>query len=148
MALSASTTFTAAIRISWIPSRTPLRQTYPNVATIAEYFTDSATLLTTVPKWNLNLILATPWDSRFVPQLREYLKYIHSVSEHVRFFMPITSHDSGSPAQEFGSVESTIPRYIAAALLGTGATGITQGVEWGSPKRSISSASSPPAPRR
>ncbi len=108
-----------------------LRQAYPNVAIIAEYFTDAATLLTTVPKWNLNLILATPWDSRFVPQLREYLKYIHSVSEHVRFFMPITSHDSGSPAQEFGSVESTLPRYIAAALLGSGATGITQGVEWG-----------------
>ncbi len=96
-----------------------LRQAYPDVAVIAEYFTDVATLLTTVPKWNLNLILATPWDSRFVPQLREYLKYIHSVSEHVRFFMPVTSHDSGSPAQEFGSTESTVPRYIAAALLGT-----------------------------
>ena len=108
-----------------------LRAKYPNVGIIAEYFTDAGTLLTTIPKWNLNLLLATPWDSRFVPALREYLKYIHSLSEHVRFFMPITSHDSGSPAQEFGSVESTIPRYIAAALLGTGATGITQGVEWG-----------------
>ncbi len=108
-----------------------IRSTYPNVGVIAEYFTDAATLLTTIPRWNLSLILATPWDSRFVPQLREYLKYIHSVSEHVRFFMPITSHDSGAPAQEFGSVASTIPRYVAAALLGTGATGITQGVEWG-----------------
>jgi hypothetical protein len=70
-----------------------------------------------------------------VPQLRDYLKWIHSVSEHVRFFMPITSHDSGSPAQEFGGVESTVPRYVAAALLGTGATGITQGVEWGVPEK-------------
>ncbi|QOV89199.1 alpha-amylase family glycosyl hydrolase [Humisphaera borealis] len=108
-----------------------LRATYPNVGVIAEYFTDSSTLLSTIPQWNLNLILATPWDSKFVPQLREYIKYIHSVSEHVRFFMPVTSHDSGSPAQEFGSVQSTVPRYVAAALLGTGATGITQGVEWG-----------------
>jgi hypothetical protein len=108
-----------------------LQAEYPNVGIIAEYFTDSQTLLTTVPKWRLNLVLATPWDNRFVPQLRDYLKYIHSIAEHVRFFMPITSHDSGSPAQEFGSVQSTIPRYIAAALLGTGATGITQGVEWG-----------------
>lgn len=108
-----------------------LRSVFPNLAIIAEYFTDAATVLTTVPKWNLNLLLATPWDSRFVPQLREYLRYLHSMSEHVRYFMPITSHDSGSPAQEFGSVESTVPRYIAAALLGTGATGITQGVEWG-----------------
>lgn len=108
-----------------------LHKEYPNVGILAEYFTDSATLLHTIPKWELNLILATPWDSRFVPQLREYMKYLHSISQSVRFFMPITSHDSGSPAQEFGSVESTVPRYVAAALMGTGATGITQGVEWG-----------------
>ena len=108
-----------------------LHAEYPDVAIIAEYFTDAATLVNTIPKWNLSLILATPWDNRFVPQLREYLKYLHSISAHVRFFMPITSHDSGTPAQEFASVQATIPRYIAAALLGTGATGITQGVEWG-----------------
>lgn len=112
-----------------------LHREYPNVGIIAEYFTDASTLLTNVPRWCLSLILATPWDSRFVPQLRDYLKYLHSVSEHVRFFMPITSHDSGSPAQEFASVDATIPRYIAAALMGTGATGITQGVEWGIKER-------------
>ncbi|MCX5691770.1 MAG: hypothetical protein NTV94_18585, partial [Planctomycetota bacterium] len=33
--------------------------------------------------------------------------------------------------QEFGGAESTVPRYVAAALLGTGATGIVQGVEAG-----------------
>ncbi|HET6248601.1 MAG TPA: alpha-amylase family glycosyl hydrolase [Tepidisphaeraceae bacterium] len=112
-----------------------LHDEYPNVAIIAEYFTDASTLLNTVPAWGLNLILATPWDNRFVPQLRDYLRYIHSIGEHVRFYMPITSHDSGSPAQEFGAIESTVPRYVAAALLGTGATGITQGVEWGDKQR-------------
>lgn len=108
-----------------------LHEAYPNLGIVAEYFTDAGTLLDTVPKWGLSLVLATPWDSRWVKQLRDYLKYIHSVSNHVRFFMPITSHDSGTPAQEFGSEQSTIPRYVAAALMGTGATGITQGVEWG-----------------
>jgi hypothetical protein len=108
-----------------------LHSEYPNVGILAEYFTDETTLLHTGPKWGLNLNLATPWDYKFVPQLREYLIYIHRVSKHVRYFMPVTSHDSGSPAQEFGSVESTIPRYVAAALLGTGATGIIQGVEYG-----------------
>jgi hypothetical protein len=49
--------------------------------------------------------------------------------------MPITSHDSGAPAQEFGSADSTVPRYVAAALLGTGATGIIQGVEFGEKER-------------
>jgi hypothetical protein len=108
-----------------------LHREYPGVGILAEYFTNESTLLRTGPQWGLNLHLATPWDCKFVPQLREYLTYIHRVSQHIRYFMPVTSHDSGSPAQEFGSVESTLPRYVAAALLGTGATGIPQGVEYG-----------------
>jgi starch synthase (maltosyl-transferring) len=112
-----------------------LHTEYPKVGVLAEYFTDERTLLKTGPQWGLNLILATPWNYRFVPQLREYLNYIHRVSEHVRYFMPITSHDSGSPAQKFGTSDSTVPRYVAAALLGTGATGIPQGVEFGEKER-------------
>lgn len=112
-----------------------LHSEHPGVAILAEYFTDDGTLLDTVPRWGLNLVLATPWNFKFVPQLRAYLKYLHCVSENVRYFMPITSHDSGSPAQEFGTSDSTIPRYVAAALLGMGATGIPQGVEWGEQER-------------
>ena len=112
-----------------------LHAEYPNVGIIAEYFTDETTLLHTGPKWGLNLNLATPWNYKFVPQLREYLNYIHRVSRHIRYFMPITSHDSGAPAQEFGNADSTVPRYVAAALLGTGATGIIQGVEFGEKER-------------
>ncbi len=108
-----------------------LHKDFPNVGILAEYFADETTLLHTGPKWGLNLNLATPWDYKFVPKLREYLNYIHRVSMHIRYFMPLTSHDSGTPAQEFGGVESTVPRYVAAALLGTGATGIIQGVEYG-----------------
>ena len=76
-----------------------------------------------------------PWSQKFVPQLRDYLNYIHRVSGDVRYFMPITSHNSGAPAQEFGIAKSTVPRYVAAALLGTGATGIPQGVEYGEKER-------------
>lgn len=108
-----------------------LHSKYPNVGILAEYFADENVLLHTGPQWGLNLNLATPWDYKFVPQLREYLNFIHRVSMHIRYFMPVTSHDSGTPAQEFGSSDSTIPRYVAAALLGTGATGIIQGVEFG-----------------
>jgi len=112
-----------------------LHREYPQVGLLAEYFTDESSLLRTAPQWGLNLILATPWNYKYVPQLREYLTYIHRVSEHVRYYMPITSHDSGAPAQEFGSADSTVPRYVAAALLGTGATGIPQGVEFGEKER-------------
>jgi glycosidase len=112
-----------------------LHAKYPNVGVLAEYFADETILLHTGPKWGLNFNLATPWDYKFVPQLRNYLNYIHRVSSQIRYFMPVTSHDSGTPAQEFGSVHSTIPRYVAAALLGTGATGIVQGVEYGETER-------------
>jgi hypothetical protein len=112
-----------------------LHSGYPEVGCLAEYFTDETTLLRTGPEWGLNLILATPWNYKFVPQLREYLNYLHRISGHVRYLMPVTSHDSGSPVQEFGAVESTVPRYVAAALLGTGATGIPQGVEFGEKER-------------
>lgn len=107
----------------------------PSLGTLAEYFTDDVTLLNNVPEWALNLVLATPWGYRFVPQLRRYLRYIHRLSDRIRYFMPITSHDSGSPAQEFGVPESTVPRYIASALLGTGSTGMPQGVEWAAPEK-------------
>jgi hypothetical protein len=112
-----------------------LHSEYPEVGVLAEYFTDERTLLHTGPMWGLNLMLATPWNCKFAPQLREYLRYIHRVSETVRYFMPITTHDSGAPAQEFGGAASTVPRYAAAALLGTGATGIPQGVEYGEAER-------------
>src|SRR5208282_6880168 len=54
---------------------------------------------------------------------------------HLRYYMPITSPDSGAPAQEFGTADSTVPRYVASALLGTGATGMPQGVESGEAER-------------
>lgn len=112
-----------------------LASEYPTLGVLAEYFTDDVSLLNTVPEWGLNLVLATPWDRKFVPDLRGYLRYVHRVSEHIRYFMPITSHDVGSPAQEFGDAESTVPRYVASALLGTGCTGMPQGVEWGTPTK-------------
>jgi len=112
-----------------------LHREYPNVGILAEYFTDESTLVRTGLNWGLNLDLATPWNFKFVPELRGYLNYIHRVSEHIRYFMPLTSHDSGSPAQEFGNADSTAPRYVAAALLGTGATGMPQGVELGEKER-------------
>ncbi len=112
-----------------------LHSEFPEVGILAEYFADENTMIKTSKDWHLNLNLATPWDYKFVPKLREYLKNLHRLSNHLRYFMPVTSHDSGSPAQEFCSADATIPRYVAAALMGTGATGIVQGVEFGVEKK-------------
>jgi hypothetical protein len=112
-----------------------LHKVYPDVGILAEYFADETTLVNNGMQWGLNLNLATPWDYKFVPKLREYLKSLHRMARYLRYYMPVTSHDSGSPAQEFCSADATIPRYVAAALLGTGATGIVQGVEFGIEKK-------------
>lgn len=125
---------------------------HPWLGALGEYFTDDVTLLNNVPEWALSLVLATPWNYRFVPELRRYLRYIHRLSDRIRYFTPITSHDSGSPAQEFGAAESTVPRYVACALLGTGSTGMPQGVEWGATEKisfiGIKPRESPPAEPR
>ena len=108
-----------------------LRDTWPDLILLAEFFSDEQTLVKRTSERQLDLLLATPWDYKFVGELRRYLKYLHNYTHQVRYLVPITSHDSGSPAQEFGSPYSTYPRYVVSALLGFGATGITQGVEWG-----------------
>jgi hypothetical protein len=63
------------------------------------------------------------------------LRYIHDIGRKLRFYLPITTHDTGVPAQLFGSPEAAVPRYAATALMGTGQTGIVQGVEYGSPEK-------------
>lgn len=112
-----------------------LRAHFPNLIILAELFSDEDTVVERVSEWQLNLLVATPWEHRFVPELREYLAYLHRVSGRARYLSPITSHDSGTPAQEFAAAISTVPRYLVCALLSCGASGIVQGVEWGVEKK-------------
>ena len=112
-----------------------IRKVYPDIIIFAELFTDTATSSELVWKYGLDLMLATPWEHHFVPQLRKYLQEVHKRDERTPHILPITSHDSGTPAQEFGSAEATIPRYVISALMGCGATGLVQGVEYGLPQK-------------
>lgn len=124
---------------------TKIRRTYPEITIFAELFTDTATSSELVWDYGLDLMLATPWEHHFVPQLRGYLEEVHKRDKQTPHILPITSHDSGTPAQEFGSPESTIPRYVISALMGCGATGLVQGVEYGLQKK-ISLVGIKPAP--
>jgi starch synthase (maltosyl-transferring) len=112
-----------------------LRKTFPELIVFAELFTHSALTPEIVWDYELNLLLGTPWEHRFVPQLRDYLAETHKRFSQAPYILPITSHDSGTPAQEFGTAKSTVPRYVACALMGCGATGLVQGVEYGLPKK-------------
>ncbi|OGV61694.1 MAG: hypothetical protein A2283_07990 [Lentisphaerae bacterium RIFOXYA12_FULL_48_11] len=112
-----------------------IRETYPDIIFFAELFTDTAKSSELVWDFGLDLMLATPWEHHFVPQLRGYLAEVHRRDKQTSHVLPITSHDSGTPAQEFGSVESTVPRYVISALMGCGATGLVQGVEYGLPQK-------------
>jgi hypothetical protein len=108
-----------------------LRQHYPDLLMFAEYFADAEALEQSVTNGGINLLLATTWEYPFVPDLRRYLSTLHSRSPRLRYLTPITTHDTGTPAHLFGSADSTRPRYAVNALLGTGQTGLVQGVEWG-----------------
>lgn len=108
-----------------------LRQNFPELGILGEFFGGHDRLLITVVQDELDLLLATPWEHHFTHELRRYLRYLHETSSHLPWFCPLNSHDSGTPAQEFASVTATQPRYLVSALLGTGATGLSQGVERG-----------------
>lgn len=112
-----------------------LRRTYPELLVMAEFFTDSNTVLKRAAEWNIDLILANPWEYPFAEDLRRYIRYLHDIGRQVRHYIPITTHDTGAPAQLFGAAEAAVPRYAVAALMGTGRTGIVQGTEYGHPEK-------------
>jgi hypothetical protein len=112
-----------------------LRGTYPNLIVMAEFFTDSNTMLKKAAEWQINLFLANQWEHPYACDLRNYLRYIHDIGRKLRFYLPITTHDTGVPAQLYGKAEAAVARYAATALMGTGQTGIVQGVEYGHPEK-------------
>lgn len=108
-----------------------IRQQFPDLAILGEYFTDEITLEKTVPEWGINLLLANSWEYPFGPALRHYIQYLHNVGSRLRHLCSVTTHDTGVPAQLFGTERSVIPRYAVCALFTAGQTGITQGAESG-----------------
>jgi len=108
-----------------------LRRRYPELGIFTEFFAEPALVARKSLSLGLNLQLATPWEEKFVPGVRGLFAYLHSEYPRQRFFTPINSHDSGSPAQEFGVSRSIYPRYALSTLGGMGVTGMVQGVEFG-----------------
>lgn len=108
-----------------------LRKKYPELVIQAEFFSDSNTLLKTASECELNLLLANPWEHPFAEDLRDYISYLHEISPELLFLNPLTTHDTGAPAQLYGKADAAVPRYFALALMGTGQTGIVQGTEHG-----------------
>jgi len=110
---------------------TAVRQHFPDLPILGEYFTDELTLEKTVPEWGVNLLLANSWEHPFGPSLRHYVQYLHKVSGRLRHLCSITTHDTGVPTVLFGSALATLPRYTICALYTMGQTGLVQGVEHG-----------------
>jgi hypothetical protein len=108
-----------------------IREAYPEIITFGELFDTERRIEDLVLDYGLNFLLATPWEHKFAPQLRSYIKYLHGKQNRLRYLFPITSHDSGSPTEEFGDVRSTVPRLAVSTLFGPGPSGIVQGVEEG-----------------
>jgi hypothetical protein len=112
-----------------------LHKAYPNLIVLGELFASPEDQNRMILDHQLHLLLATPWDKDYVPDLRSQVQYLHDVFPKMKFILPISSHDSGTPTQEFYDVRATIPRYAVSALLNCGATGMCQGVEYGAPQK-------------
>ena len=112
-----------------------LRKEFPNILILAEFFAGEDRIKQVTLDLGLNLLLTTSWSAKFTPQVRSHLKYLHQMYGKMRYFYPINSHDSGTPAEEFCDVRSTLPRYVIAALYSVGYTGMVQGVEYGAPHK-------------
>ena len=108
-----------------------LRKAYPDLVIHAEFFSDANTMLKRARDWDINLFLANQWEYPYAENLREYLTYIHEISDQVALYTPVTSHDTGSPVQLFGSKDAVVTRYFITALFATGKTGFVQGAEHG-----------------
>jgi hypothetical protein len=112
-----------------------LAQDCPNLIVLGELFAPAEEQKAMTFEHRLHLMLATPWDCHFVPDLRRQVEYIHRIFPQQQFILPISSHDSGTPTQEFYDVRATLPRYAVSALMNVGATGMCQGVEYGAPSK-------------
>ena len=112
---------------------------FPTLAVLGEYFTDDMTMLKTVPEYGLSLVLATPWGYKFAPELPGILDTSTAFRNTSATSSPSRPTTPGRPAQEFGGARRNRPCRGTSrpAFLGTGATGITQGVDRGAPSGSI-----------
>jgi len=115
--------------ILWLSGK--VKEKYPNVLFLGEYFADNETTNRQTPRWQINLLTANAWERPFVPQLREYIRYIHQKAGSLRFLLAQSSHDTDVPANLYGTPDSTLVRHFIAACMGTGQSGFVQGVEDG-----------------
>ncbi|MBF0197670.1 MAG: hypothetical protein HQL32_08160, partial [Planctomycetes bacterium] len=112
-----------------------LKEKAPDLIILAELFCEGKEIKQYIFDFHLHLLMATPWETPFVPQLRDMVSFNHNAYPAIQFIFPISSHDSGTPSQEFHDVKATVPRYALASLFSTGATGMCQGVEYGWPEK-------------
>ncbi len=108
-----------------------LRAAHPDLFLVGEFFGDWDLMAQRVLDYDLSLLMATPWDLKQAYELRGYINYLHQRRDHFRFLTPATSHDTGSPREEFGNVCELLPRLVVSALMAPGPWGVTQGTEFG-----------------
>ena len=103
---------------------------FPDLTITGEMFDFPEKMERFSKKLGIDFFLATQWENKFVPDLRRYIGFLHN-TKGAKYFLPISTHDSGVPAQEYGCVQSVIPRYAISGFFGMGGSGSVQGVERG-----------------
>ncbi|RMD84638.1 MAG: hypothetical protein D6820_00840 [Lentisphaerae bacterium] len=115
----------------WLSRR--LLQRFPALIRYSEYFAPYEIMYRRIFTDRIHITLATPWQHKFVPQLRDYTRHLHDYAPLLPFHTPLNSHDTGSPEREFGSRANLYPRIALTAFLMPGTWGLTMGTEYDLP---------------
>lgn len=107
-----------------------MRKVKPDLIVFAEYFDNHFELEKIIIELGLNLVLATPWGSKFLPELSDYLRYLNHYHPQISFFNMPVSHDSGSVLQEFAHAEYAKLRYFISLFAASPYSGMVQGYEY------------------
>lgn len=109
---------------------TEMRKIKPDLIIFAEYFDNHFELEKVIIELGLNLVLATPWGVKFLPELSDYLRYLNAYHPQISFFNMPVSHDSGSALQEFAHPEYAKLRYFVTLFAASPYSGMVQGYEY------------------
>lgn len=107
-----------------------IKAKYPELIVLSELFCGEEVRDKYRVDSHSNLLFATPWMNPYAAQLRKQIISIHESFDSVNYLFPISSHDSPSAYEMYGSHVAAVTRYAVHVFFGLGAVGVTQGIEY------------------
>lgn len=112
-----------------------IKQEFPNLIVLSELFCGADIRDKYRVDSHSNLLFATPWMNPYAVELRKQILQLHEQFDSVNYLFPISSHDSPSAFEMYGSHQAAVTRYAVQVFFGLGASGLSQGLEYRAEKK-------------